>query len=330
MTARMMQAPGKMMLCGEYAVLDGAPALLACAGPMVTARMEVIGRSPSIVETQLDTDRDWHFSFDDELHWAKPNPPMLIDALLREFPPLEPCRLSVDSSAFFDEGRKLGLGSSAAVAVAVGAVLGATIDAEAIRKMARAHRAFQGGSGSGADVHAIAVGGVVQFEQGAATSLPAPPETLKIQPIIAKASVSTVDRIAKFRSWQQSAPEASARLEGLGGCARELLRRWRASDNPAIMHGFSDYLARMSEVSDAAGLDYLGGGHAQLVKLAQDCGVAYKPCGAGGGDLGFAVAIDAERMQRFRLLAVDAGFAAPAWPVGTVAPRGDAARGAVH
>ncbi|MEL6366342.1 MAG: hypothetical protein AAFQ16_00110 [Pseudomonadota bacterium] len=330
MTARTMQAPGKMMLCGEYAVLDGAPALLACAGPMVTARIETIERSPSIVETRLDTDQNWHFSFGDELRWAKPNPPMLIDALLREFPPLEPCRLSVDSSAFFAEGRKLGLGSSAAVAVAVGAVLGAAIDAEAVAKMACAHRVFQGDSGSGADVHAIATGGVVQFEQGAATSLPAPPEALTIQPIIAKASVSTVNRIARFRSWQQTARAAGERLEALGGCARELLRRWRAGDNPAIMEGFRDYLARMSEVSDAAGLDYLGGGHAQLMQLAQDCGVAYKPCGAGGGDLGFAVAIDAEQMRRFRQLAVDAGFAAPAWPVGTVAPRGDAARGAIH
>lgn len=330
MIARMMQAPGKMMLCGEYAVLDGAPAVLACAGPMVTARLEAIEHSPSIVETRLDTDQYWHFSFDDELRWAKPNPPMLIDALLREFPPLEPCRLSVDSSAFFAEGRKLGLGSSAAVAVAVGTALGAAIDAEAVAKMASAHRAFQGGSGSGADVHAIATGGVVQFEQGAATSLPAPGNGLQIQPIIAMASVSTVDRIARFRSWQQVAPDADGRLEGLGACARELVRWWQAGDNPAIMQGFRDYLAQMSEVSDAAGLDYLGGGHAQLVQLAQDCGVAYKPCGAGGGDLGFAVALDAEQMQRFRRQAEDAGFTAPVWPVGTVAPRGDAVRGAVH
>ena len=71
-----------------------------------------------------------------------------------------------------DDGRKLGLGSSAAVAAAAVGVLleAAGFDVEAESSLIftladRAHRASQGGRGSGADVAAAVLGGVIAYSR---------------------------------------------------------------------------------------------------------------------------------------------------------------------
>ncbi|EIM03110.1 hypothetical protein UUC_07101, partial [Rhodanobacter denitrificans] len=48
--------------------------------------------------------------------------------------------------------------------------------------------------------------------------------------------------------------------------------------------------------------------HRALAALAARLGVAYKTCGAGGGDIGIALATDAARLQAFRRAASAAGF----------------------
>ena len=48
--------------------------------------------------------------------------------------------------------------------------------------------------------------------------------------------------------------------------------------------------------------------HARLGKLAAASGVLYKPCGAGGGDIGIAFADDPEGLANFRQQAAADGF----------------------
>src|SRR5438067_1243374 len=107
---RVTRAPGKAMLFGEYAVLEGAPALLAAC------------------------------------------------------PPSAP--LHVDSSALTADGaggRKLGLGSSAAVTVAVfGEQRQDLSRIERWRTCRAAHDRAQGHPGSGADIAAALWGGILR------------------------------------------------------------------------------------------------------------------------------------------------------------------------
>ena len=60
---------------------------------------------------------------------------------------------------------------------------------------------------------------------------------------------------------------------------------------------------------DDHGLGIYGAGHAAMSDLAASAGAVYKPCGAGGGDVGIAVAASAETLASFAALADETGFA---------------------
>ena len=140
-------APGKAMLIGEYAVLEGEPAVVAAVS--VYARAVLGGGSPSspFIEAAI---RETH-----------------VELLELSRSILGPSVPHVDTSAFVQGGRKLGVGSSAAATVAaVGALLhaaGLDLSDEKIRARAyaaakRAHDSEQGTAGSGADLWAAVHG----------------------------------------------------------------------------------------------------------------------------------------------------------------------------
>ena len=52
--------------------------------------------------------------------------------------------------------------------------------------------------------------------------------------------------------------------------------------------------------------------HLEIRRLAEGCGVRYKPSGAGGGDLGIAVSNDLEALREFRARTGAAGYGSPA------------------
>ena len=149
-------APGKLILTGEYAVLDGAPALVIAVDRRVIARPRgavPAGSSPFLIAVA------------NELAARRGGGDPAVRAATE---------LAVDSSAFYDGVTKLGLGSSAAVTVAATALAlgahGAPLDrAEVLAIASAAHAAAQGERGvrgSGADVAAAVHGGTIAFTAG--------------------------------------------------------------------------------------------------------------------------------------------------------------------
>ena len=68
------------------------------------------------------------------------------------------------------------------------------------------------------------------------------------------------------------------------------------------------YTAALRALDDVAHLGIFSAAHRLLSGLAEDHGVVYKPCGAGGGDLGMAFAIDTRALESFERAARAAGF----------------------
>jgi phosphomevalonate kinase len=305
MTATLVgRAPGKLMLSGEYAVLAGAPAVIACVDRYVTARIRrrpAGAGSRAVLHGFADSTREFRIE-SGEVRWHGTSPaPALLDALLTRFPPPGDIEIEIDSSAFYTGGRKLGLGSSAAVAVAAGRALAELVaDAEPIAGVLAAHRRFQRGRGSGADVIAVDRGGLqsvrVDGIEPRCRSLRWP-AGLRIATVMTGQPASTVEHVSRFQRWREG---ADASMAGLRDAALDAEAAWRDGDPDAVIAALAAGLEIMRGISDSAALDYFGGGHESLCRVASEAGVFYKPCGAGGGDFGIALSTDGDAMMRFR------------------------------
>ncbi|HTL34189.1 MAG TPA: hypothetical protein VL326_13760 [Kofleriaceae bacterium] len=150
-------APGKLILTGEYAVLEGAPALVVAVNRRVVAtrRKAPRGSSPFLIA--------------------------VADVIAAKYGAEHPAtraamEIVVDSTAFYQGTEKLGLGSSAAVTVAATALALAAdqraipvvdkVEVLAIATAAHARaQGERGARGSGADIAAAVFGGVLAFQR---------------------------------------------------------------------------------------------------------------------------------------------------------------------
>lgn len=165
-------APGKVMVVGEYAVVDGAPAVVAAVDRGV--RCTVTPGDAVRIETPGD-DR-------------------FVRPALAGAPP---ATYRFEDHNPVDLPSKPGLGGSAAAVVcAVLARSPGLSPAELFAEAFRVHRQVQG-SGSGTDVAASSWGGVLRFQAGHAARL-AP-----IEPVVvwSGASAKTGPRVERYLAW---------------------------------------------------------------------------------------------------------------------------------
>ncbi len=71
---------------------------------------------------------------------------------------------------------------------------------------------------------------------------------------------------------------------------------------------FARYTEQLQALDAAARLGIYSPAHRQLNRLAIDAEVVYKPCGAGGGDVGAAISDDEARLDRFAAAAANIGI----------------------
>ena len=272
-------APGKLLLTGSYAVLEGAPAVVCAVNRLAIAGGESTGAavSPEVEAARTAMNETW----------AAP---------------------SLDVSSLFSGDLKLGLGSSAAAVVAAlgywavkgGQDLkGATVRRAIFERARAAHAKVQSG-GSGVDIAASVYGGVLRFclnrEPAPAPSLaplPAPaihpvslPPQLRVDTYWSGKSVRTSDMRARVDALKAGrAGVWAARMADLASAAEDAVTAIDRRDG----RGFVD-AARASE----RGLTALGRDAdapivppyvRDLVRMAEEEGAAFLPSGAGGGDV---------------------------------------------
>jgi phosphomevalonate kinase len=292
------RAPGKAFLAGEYAVLDGATAVIAAI-----ARHAVADTAGPASE--------------------RPEVRAVVDALAaRRGSRVIP---AVDVTALQLEHRKLGLGGSAAAAVAtaaailgeVGVDLGlATARAGWLAPIVAAHRASQGGAGSGGDVAAALWGGVITFSAGPG------PDELRVAAFALHPEVAIV--LADAGGGARTAPLARAALQvgvpaALRDAAPALSAALASGDPRAIRLAVDLHVRGMADLGAALGQDLLPPSFRRLAALCAVRGSAAKPSGAGGGELAVAFAPGRDAAARL----VQALVAAGSWAeVATIDPLG--------
>jgi phosphomevalonate kinase len=301
-------APGKLVICGEYAVLDGAPAISAAVDrrAVVTVRPADAG---VVVSRGFRDGRHRFGSRGGRVEWQPGTAALpLFEAGWAALSPVtdERVEVSLDTTAFHAGSRKLGLGSSAALAVALVGGLAAWqgSDADVGRVAADAHRAFQGGSGSGVDVATSVAGGLVRFTMAGERAALAWPKGLEAAVLWSGVSASTRDRLSRLER-AASLPSRPA----LARVAEAAAAAWTGGESAAVIEATRSFVAALRTFSDDHGLDVFAAGHAQLAELAESEGLVYKPCGAGGGDIGIVLGDSAGRVAAFADAAEPAGFA---------------------
>ena len=314
-------APGKLVLFGEYAVLTGAPG--AAMALDVSARC-TFEPDPSVRRWTIET-----LGFD-----ADPVSTYLPAIIIEPPPPADSATfllwyalnsikgkinelpaggtLTLDSRDFQQSGRKLGIGSSAAVCTALTALLETLAGTTpALNTALVAHRTAQGGKGSGLDVAAAFQGGLTELRWPTPATLPnAVPRvralnldaTLAYQVFWTTTPASTTAFVTRFSDWLTENPRHQA--------LRALCRSAEHLTQAVTLNELAVYIEALQAFDQTTGLGIYTPMHQELHDLAQAAGVLYKPCGAGGGDIGIVLASSEAALERYRA-AVDEHWANP-------------------
>lgn len=268
-----VSAPGKLMLLGEYAVVDGGLAVVAA----------VNRRAVGVTLTEPD---------------LRPSP--VVQGVLSRAQAagaVLPPGVRIDTSAFHDaDGAKLGLGSSAAVAVITAALAMGRGDEAVLRVAVEGHRDAAGGKGSGVDVAACFTGGVVatRAQPGPVEPLPRGIRGLVLSVLYTGVSASTPHMLRAC----QAAPQWGAWMAVMRPLVERGVAAWRKQDASAFLAVVAEYGRAMAGLGKDAGVPVVTDQIEAMMRLAAEAGGAAKPSGAGGGDVVVMWSRDGEAAQR--------------------------------
>jgi len=323
-----VNAPGKLLLLGEYAVLEGSPALVVA----VNTQCKVSIRTPStnnlyLRATNLDL-RELSLSRDNKDHYVLEadqtsnseylNYRYCLEAIRifqDNYPQqiIPPTVITIDTSEFYHQidNSKIGLGSSAAVTVATLKALFRLTETQTDQvnffSMAlKAHRIAQEGKGSGVDVAASTYGGLIQYTQPKSNSETAHtiesitlPDNLFIIPVWTGYSVSTREFVGRVNRVKSDSPEAYRTvIQSLGDLASLGIENLRAGRISYFLEIIQEYGNAMSQLGQLADIDIFSEVHHKIREVVEQSGGVYKPSGAGGGDIGVAITTTPEIRQR--------------------------------
>jgi phosphomevalonate kinase len=85
----------------------------------------------------------------------------------------------------------------------------------------------------------------------------------------------------------------------LAGASEAIAATWASGDAQAIIGGYADYSEVLHEFSVDHDLGIFDAGHSELWHAARELDLIYKPCGAGGGDVGVVFGIDDPALEEF-------------------------------
>ncbi len=279
-------APGKLMVSGEYAVLDGAVAIVASADVRVQVRWvdqeaalpPEAAATRELAERELGAVRGW---------------------------------LTLDASDLRKAGKKLGLGSSAAASAAVAGAILAThghnlanteVQQRAFKLALAGHKAIAP-EGSGADVAAASLGGFVRFRLSGKDVEAARvefPTQVQSRVVWTGKEARTSEFVRAVRAYEARDGQGFAKLRGeLQDQALRFANAIQASQIAEIIAATAAYGQAMGSLGRAAGVPIVTEELAHIAALAGEHAGAAKPSGAGGGDVAIAFFPDATAAGAF-------------------------------
>lgn len=330
-------APGKMILLGEYAVLDDAPALVCAVDRLAIVSMKPLAgqefrfSAPSLglFDLPFVVTPKGHVRFDPSREAALASRLKLFSKIF-EFA-LNRLDVSyshgwfvgINTDDFYSQAlhTKLGFGSSAALCVALVTAMNQAFQTglsdEALFRLALdAHHHAQGKVGSGIDIAASFYGGYLIYRRirrdDPLTKRPenvAPCPGLFFKAVFTGKSASTAHMVRGVNQLKETHADVYREIMGR---LKEISLQGSEHFKNGNVHGFlqnvTEFYHALKELGDRSGMPIISPVHEKLGALASQERVAYKPSGAGGGDIGILFSDDPERLEATAQKAHQAGF----------------------
>lgn len=290
MTGLRVSAPGKAFLCGEYAVTEGAPAIIAAVGRRVTAGFG---------------------NMQGDGYPLGPEATATLKLAEEAFGPA-PSRVALDRHELFEGKTKLGLGSSAASAVAIASAIAAhhghDLTSSTTRRLifeaALSGHQRVAPEGSGADVAAATHGGFIHFqrsnERGIRIETESAPKSLVLSLVWTGAAVRTSDFLRRVKQLRMTEKSVYADvMERLHDVATDFASAFHDGNTRKLVEVARQYHEAMATLGRAADAPIVDDSLAEVARAASLEGGAAKPCGAGGGDVAIAFFESSEAARRF-------------------------------
>ena len=305
-------ASGKVFLSGEYMALEGGRAITLSTPQNAKVSISETNESNNLFLSSM-SDQAYPFRIDENMNliWLDEDPKHLGSILKESIKQFEKSfsgrSVSIDTSDFFYRQKKMGIGSSSAVSVAITKALNRLFDlrltSQAIINHAREiHNRAQDSRGSGFDI-------ITSFLEGRSFACRFVhetydyqqielPEEIKIFVIINDEYVETSGMIERYNNaksgnmdyFSKHAPKMKEELEHLYA---SILNK----DSESILQklrGYNELLVDMDNVFNLG----IFNNHHELIKLSKDEDVFYKPSGSGGGDIGLLISNDELKLEK--------------------------------
>ncbi|MCA9508044.1 MAG: hypothetical protein KC505_06475 [Myxococcales bacterium] len=297
------QAPGKIMIAGEYSVLLGYPALVSAIDRYALCHF----KKDHTTRLLSKTTKNFIEVKESDLFKA-------VTHTLKENNFLIPRgTYSLDTSSFFDGEQKIGFGSSAAAVVALSKniLLQNNIDDESklLRLSHQAHKIFSGGVGSGADCAASVYEQTILYQLSSnqphvkKLNFSSIWHDLKI--IHTGKAQSTSPFVKKFLDINPSDEAIINFCNQSTKIIQSLLKNCYEPDK--VINAFTQLFTLLDQLGQFVGIDIISKEHREIHRLAQLCNGSAKPSGAGGGDIAIAV-IPQDQHHYFKKLLAQNNF----------------------
>ncbi|WP_331713736.1 phosphomevalonate kinase [Lentibacillus sp. JNUCC-1] len=356
-----VKAPGKLMIAGEFAVLEPHYKLIVMAADRyVSTTVEESDTNTITLENFGLENIQWFYtdgavtmaSEDNRFRYTASALEMVCNYLQEQRIAIRSIHLTIKSELDDPSGKKYGLGSSAAVVTSVisamlHAHLNETPDPKLVFKLAAVTHVVVQGNGSGADVAASAYGGFIeyvsfqadwlidQFEKTTTLTqlIETPWEYLSIQPFKLPEHIhmaigwtgspaSTGQLVNQILSLKKRNPVAYTRfLKASQEAVNAFIHGAQSNDIALLQQGVLNNRIALARVGSDAGVEIETHMLAVLSDLAEAEGGAGKSSGAGGGDCGIAFMTTKAQVDRLSASWHEAGI--ESLPL-KMAPRGAA------
>jgi len=316
MTVVEASAPGKIIIVGEYAVLSDAPAISMAVDQRAQVTIKKHNEKTHILTTSgySDTVARFNISKTGAIEWldtiAEDSVRLFFESSWSHvcFQSDNFYEYNLDTTGFYAQagGYKYGIGSSAAlaVAVAVAFVKMFNLTQKAGELASQIHNTFQNNRGSGVDIETSSIGGVIKYyrDPEKKSVLLDLPENLKFRIFWCGTPFNTVTQLKKLGSLNKKSFLA---LREMAISIELVLANFSSEFFIDYLKKYTDTLRRFSDDYD---LNIFANNHDILTDEAKKYpNTIYKPCGAGG-DIGICFSLSSKTLDVFECIASQNGF----------------------